>query len=485
MPKFTEANIAAIFGHEAAEDESPERLRDYYFKSAVFDQVTAPLPLRVLVGHKGVGKSALFQIAMREDIEAHRLPVFIQPDDVRTIATGNEDFLSLIAQWKEGLRDIVVKKALSAVAPADGKMATVINAGGGLVSSLIDLFKPLLEDKANVTAISRGVLSNFFEKKEILVYMDDLDRGWTGNRSDMVRISALINAVRDISRENPGIHFRISLRSDVYFLVRTSDQSTDKIGGSVIWFNWTNHQILAMLVKRLCAFEGRETDETALMALKQSQLASYLNPILEERFGGNGKWANAPMYRVIMSLIRRRPRDLVKLMTLAARRAAEAGASRIGTDHLRNVFAEYSADRIQDAANEYRSELPDVQRLLFGMKANKKERESRTGFLYKTDDLLKKITSIEQGGLFKDAFGTKVDTRALAAFLYKINFLIASKDRPDGYIDRKYFEENRYLSSSFVDFGYNWEVHPAYRWALQPDSVDDIYRAVGLTADDN
>ena len=27
----------------------------------------------------------------------------------------------------------------------------------------------------------------------------------------------------------------------------------------------------------------------------------------------------------------------------------------------------------------------------------------------------------------------------------------------------------------FVDFGYDWEVHPAFRWALQPDNLDDIF----------
>jgi hypothetical protein len=46
----------------------------------------------------------------------------------------------------------------------------------------------------------------------------------------------------------------------------------------------------------------------------------------------------------------------------------------------------------------------------------------------------------------------------------------------DGTIDRKYFEENRYLSSTFVDFGYNWEVHPAFRWALQPDDIMTIFK---------
>ena len=75
--------------------------------------------------------------------------------------------------------------------------------------------------------------------------------------------------------------------------------------------------------------------------------------------------------------------------------------------------------------------------------------------------------------------------RELAAFLYKINFLTARKENADGSITRKYFEDSRYLQSRFVDFGFDWEVHPAYRWALQPDNVADIFKTLELSADDS
>ena len=51
-------------------------------------------------------------------------------------------------------------------------------------------------------------------------------------------------------------------------------------------------------------------------------------------------------------------------------------------------------------------------------------------------------------------------------------------------IGYKYFEENRYLSSAFVDFGYDWEIHPAFRWALQPDDINSIFTRLKLSDDD-
>jgi hypothetical protein len=119
--------------------------------------------------------------------------------------------------------------------------------------------------------------------------------------------------------------------------------------------------------------------------------------------------------------------------------------------------------------NEYRSELADIQRLLLGMRPSRREKNTRKEFLYTTAELLQKITDITQSGAFLDAKRRQMSPKELASFMYKINFLIASREADNGFIDRKYFDENRYVSPEIADFGYAWEVHPAYRWALQPE----------------
>jgi hypothetical protein len=96
--------------------------------------------------------------------------------------------------------------------------------------------------------------------------------------------------------------------------------------------------------------------------------------------------------------------------------------------------------------------------------------------------LLKKLKSIVERGIFKFSSGKTASIKELASFLYKINFLTARKESKEG-IERKYFEENRYLTSQFADFGYDWEVHPAYRWALQPDNQNSIWKELELSRD--
>lgn len=72
--EFNEYELQRLFGHEAAEDEDPQRLKDYYFKSKVYSQVVNDLPLRIIVGHKGIGKSALskLQLMRRQKIKGLR-----------------------------------------------------------------------------------------------------------------------------------------------------------------------------------------------------------------------------------------------------------------------------------------------------------------------------------------------------------------------------------------------------------------------------
>ncbi len=475
---FSEVEIQQLFGHEAAESEEIERLREYYFKNDTYDQVVSDLPFRILVGHKGVGKSALFKVAMAEAEESGQLAILIRPDDIIGIGSETTDFISAIRDWKEGLIGIIGAKILTSFGDTSDALARSKLVGGQLINAIAAYF----EDKqTTVQGIKRDVLQHFLSKKKVAIYIDDLDRGWQGRAQDSSRISALLNAVRDLAADNRGLSFKVSLRSDVYYLVRTSDESTDKIEGSVIWHSWTNHEIFALLVKRIRTFFHEPGDERVLVNLKQSQLAETLSLVMDDRFSGEGKWRDAPMYRVLMSLIRKRPRDLVKLLTLAARETRARGGSKISTSDLKLIFDEYSQGRIQDTVNEFRSELPSIERLLINMKPNKRERLAKSGYLYSTDKLLDKIRSVAQMGAFSFASGKKADEKSLAAFMYKINFLVARKDMPDGSIVRRYFEENRYLSSSFVDFGFDWEIHPAYRWALQPDDIQGIFHQLALS----
>jgi len=239
-----------------------------------------------------------------------------------------------------------------------------------------------------------------------------------------------------------------------------------------LWLTWTEHQLLVLLAKRVQSYFDITLSEKELLKKPQFEIAKYLHSIMEEYFMGDGKWNHKPIHYIILSLIRRRPRDLINLCTLAARSANQSSHSKIDTSDWEGVFDQYSLSRLQDTINEHRYELPDIERLLLGMKPSRTSKKMSGSFVYDEEKLLAKVSGIMQNGKFLFSNGQEAKAKDLIAFMYKINFLVGRKDESDGYVDRKYFEENRYLSTSYADFGYKWEVHPAFRWALYPESRD-------------
>lgn len=472
---FSEQQIREMFGDLAAEDEKKERFSSYFIKTDVFEKIHNYLPIRILVAHKGIGKSAVFRMSYLENLNNNVLSIWVKPDDILGMANAEaiNDSLELIRQWKSGLEELLVEKVISSFnISSDSDIINKISRNGLKLTERIGMIVKKVQDVINVDEIKKSVADQYLKNHKIVVYIDDLDRAWNGSKENIYRISALLNAVRDMCNETNELCFRISLRSDVYYLVRTADESTDKIDGNVLWLKWTEHELLALLVKRVQSYFGNDISEKVLLGMTQGEMAKYLDDIMSDTFEGAGKWNNRPIRYIFLSLIRRRPRDLINLCTLAARNANANSRNLIVTEDWEEVFEQYSSSRLQDTINEHKYELPDIERLLLGMKPSHGMKKTDKPFVYDKERLVRKIEGIMQKGKFYFANNKECTAEELIAFMYKINFLNARKDLPGGFIDRKYFEDNKYITSNSVDFGYDWEVHPAFRWALFPETRD-------------
>lgn len=479
--QFNDETIQSLFGYEDAESESIERLKSYYFKNSAYERVRADLPVRILVGHKGTGKSALFKVAMSEDKDNGRLPIMIRPDDIAELGRSDENFLLKIKQWKWGLTKIIGEKVLAEFSINPEEYSSKLGQFGlKLLAFVSDTLSGLMEDKVSLDPTHRLMKDKFLSNHKIIVYIDDLDRGWEGKKDDILRISALLNSVRDLANDHPGLQFKVSLRSDVYFLVRTSDESTDKIESSVVWCRWTNQEIMALLVKRIQTFMGKTIDERKLLNSQHKYISSLLDDVIDQRFYDWKKQNDVPTSQVLVSMIRKRPRDIVKLCTMAARVAKDRNAHKISSEHFNAVFEDFSQGRLQDTINEYRSELSNISDLLYGMRPTRKERDLKKGFIFTTVELRQKLNNLKQNKNFTFKNGKVATPDELINFMYKINFLMARKELENGVIQRKYYEESRYLLSSSVNYGYDWEVHLVFRWALQPEGIEDVFKTVKM-----
>lgn len=483
--RFDDETLYRMFGAEDAENEQPGRLKQYFVRNKAYENLRANLPIRIIVGHKGVGKSALLRMAYNEDIENEHFAIWVRPDDLQSHLTQQSQNLNtLIDSWKKGLIDVIYRKAIEKI----GRSTDEENFGPTryTLNALLESVRNYITSNNNkvIDAAAQAIVAEFMRNQSIRIYMDDLDRGWEAKRSDILNISALLNAIRDLCGPDNRLLFRLGLRTDVYFLVRTSDESTDKIERNVIILSWSNHEILTIMAKRVANFLGKPVDDVELAKQRQSVITQELSPIIEARFKYVGKWEDAPIHRVLLSLTRRRPRDLIKLLYGGAKEAFRTNVSIITTEALRSTFAQYSNERLQDIMNEFKSELPEIGRLVHGMRPVQKERTTMQNYLYTNDKLMVKLRNLMQNNRFSFSNGQLVTAKSLAEFLYKIDFIVARRDHDNGEIARVFFDQNRYLQSQFADYGFKWEVHPAYRWALQPDDIDDIFRKLDLASED-
>jgi hypothetical protein len=267
----------------------------------------------------------------------------------------------------------------------------------------------------------------------------------------------------------------------VYFLVRTSDESTDKIERHVIWLDWTNHEVLAVIAMRILTYFDEKASQDKILAMSQKDISDrILSRVIVPVFEGAGHWSKRSIHNVLLSLIRKRPRDLVKLMHGAARNAYKSNNMIISSSNLENAFEAYSNERLQDIINEFRSELPQIEALLLSMRPTKRQKRTAESFLFSTAQLTTKLKEIIGHTNLVFTGGRAVNPQSLIQFLYKIDFITARKEQGEqGRIDRKYFDQNRFLANEIIDFGYDWEIHPAYRWALNPQDIQDVINSLG------
>ena len=168
---FNDETIQSLFGFEDAESESIDRLRQYYFKKDTFSRVVSDLPVRILVGHKGTGKSALFKVAIAEEKEKGNLPILIKPDDIAELGKENDDFLLKIRQWKLGLTKIIGSKVFNEFGIYNDSIGSKLGQFGLKLISFITDTIPEITKGINLEPTQTKLIDSFVKSKKIVVFI--------------------------------------------------------------------------------------------------------------------------------------------------------------------------------------------------------------------------------------------------------------------------------------------------------------------------
>lgn len=496
---FKKDNRLKLFGHEDAGKEDDSRLTSYYYKTLQYEDVMSDIKLQIITGEKGTGKSALLKMAYIETSNTDIVPIWIRLDDLSELYSDildSNNLYQLKTLWKRSISKLVIMNLASYMSFAMGEdykkaLQWAYDTGyttRDFISRSAKILKPMYEQyiSLDTEADSCGehhALQRMINNKKIRLFLDDFDLDWQGKASDVLKIKSLLLSLSDMTSDMNGLSVRIALRTDVYEMIR-NEEFSDKFESCLIKCKWNNQEIMKTLAKRICAYFDKPFDEINTTDPKtlQYNIVKYLNFIFVPCFDESTRvWANAPTHRVIYSLIRRKPRDMVKLCHSIAEEAYRKQLTVIDSSCFLAILETYSQERLKDLVNEYVNQLPKLQDLLIRMAPTQKEFQNKAGkrYVYSTDELYVKIQNIQQN-MNISIYQAKCEKlcpanfHQIAHFLYKIGFITGRKRNESGKIERAYYDELPFLLNANVgDRGYSWEIHPAYRGALANGSNDN------------
>ena len=164
--RFTEQTISDIFGCEAAEDDSIEKLKEYYFKNDVYEKIHNDLPIRILVGHKGIGKSATLKVSCAENEAKNHVCIWIRPDDIMELCQEPTGILQMIRDWKKGLESIIFRMVMEKVGIGETPLAKPV---GQLMNVITSTFRKKLEEDLDLSLTVKDTIQAALNKNKIFV----------------------------------------------------------------------------------------------------------------------------------------------------------------------------------------------------------------------------------------------------------------------------------------------------------------------------
>ncbi len=445
---------------------------------------------RLLVGNKGVGKTAILEWLFLAAKKKHIPTIYLRPDDLDLQNIAN---VSDVASIKRGMYECF----LDAVAVAIGQNLTGLLKGdlaqlykksvakgsreedwmGKLLTLLSRLSKPVTEvdvDKL-ATDLARQTLSKerlaeivqtylFSEKSIFMILIDDTDQvAALDDPQHLNRLWGLLLAVRKLTSTSPNIKCVVTLRTEVWMrLLRNEKGQRDQIDHFrplVMLLRAPEKLVLSILNKRLslAANEDMYKGSRPLRHFFDDERMTL--PTSEER----RSWD-----QFLVKSSRERPRDMIQLVNHLAMAAKGRRSEFIGSKDAEIAMETYSKERAEDLAIEMGFDCPAFLDVVRSFVDHKFECDFET--------IRGHLSSIPS------RFSLQIGNRVIKPNDDEDTLLVLSLLHESGFINAKVpdsRQRDNYRHITFLDDPHlvqnsrwnelqraKWEVHPAFRTYL-------------------
>lgn len=469
-----------LFGNEAGEDESKERLNEYYLEKPLNKAFFSDYKkLQFVRARKGVGKSALLNYSAYriEDSKKDDLLISLKASELITLYDCSTKVpLEYTHCWEQRICMRIINELAKKIKFAfnDDSMTIIENAeisgfkGRNIVSALADRFKIQLEkisvenNKAEV-GNSFELLKRFTNSKDIKVWLfiDDIDATFINNEENKIIVGTFFTACRYLVNSVNGLNIRASVRTDVWTILKNFDEALDKCEQYMLDLVWSTKDTGDILAKKILTYFNERYPQNGYDKWDyQVDQKKIYKLVFREKIRW-GKASVAP-HRCIHILSAGRPRWAAQLSKIAAKDAHSKQLDIIGIGNINFAMKDYGRFRMADLYKEHKHQCPELEVLIEIFRNKQKAYPSKALLQLIQDRIIdkgKKITIDEKEG--------ETDGVSLAKFLYRIGFITLRNNEYNKALGFTRFEDDPYLfSEDSISNDDLWEIHPSYRTVL-------------------
>lgn len=302
--------------------------------------------------------------------------------------------------------------------------------------------------------------------------IDDLDATYQVSKEENLELCSFFSACREVLASFPDVSIRVTIRTDVWPVLRRWDESLDKVEQYLRELSWSEPDFRRLLARRVEAHLNEYkilTDAPPKRELTQEEKDEYLiNYVFDKRI----KWGDDEKrtYKVIYTIAYKRPRWAIQLSRLAQKVAISEGSDLIKDHHLKNVWGKYGSKRIADLVVEHKHQCSSVEELLNGFRGAPRKLSREELFKWIKNHITSHMTPVVDGIEQKNP-------SKIAHFLYRMGFIVARTSVGRDFEHYSFEEMPDFLNSrTNDDFGAVWEIHPCYREALDIRRVNQNKR---------
>jgi hypothetical protein len=457
---------------------------------------------RILVGAKGIGKSAILH-RLHAATQAHRLPaLFLTPSDLDLRPLQGHQDLSTIERtlFRCLIRALAVHigtqmggllsgsdKKLRDEALREGLIEEdVVERGLKLLSAVakplthVD-FSQLAKDLAGGTsdAALLGSIASHLDSSSAVMFVlfDDTDQVASPDEpKELNRIWGMLHALRDLASRVPQLKVVATLRSEIWTRLRDpigNRETMDHFHGCVLHLRGSAELLDAIVHRRVL----KAAEKVSMKAPARDPWSIFFEGT-EVHIPGASQSQTRGWKSFLVTNSRERARDLIQfvsfLLQAAKSRVAETPArtaplARISGEDVHRTLSRFSKTRLEDLATEVGKVCPQF----FGIT----ESFCTLPFELKYEELYRHLSklpsrfSIQVRGKSLRPDGNEAAGQ-LHALLYEAGFISARIDdpsQPKGYRHLTFADRPEVTDPAHTHEARSmrWDVHPVFRSHLQ------------------